>query len=149
MSTVTPPESVAAAMEALRAAFDEIHVMHECDDECPVDCDLTDYSDSAQRAHDEHNFDVREVIHDRAEGLVGALEDWLGAVRFDVGAHVELRDGVTVPEGLEDSLCRVVRVEGDLRDVRRVNRSTGELEGIEVRFLAAELRSARPSSLAW
>ena len=61
----------------------------------------------------------------------------------------QLRDGVTVPEGLEDSLCRVVRVEGDLRDVRRVNRSTGELEGIEVRFLAAELRSARPSRLVW
>lgn len=44
--------------------------------------------------------------------------------------------GVTVAEGLDGALWRVVRVEGDLRDVRRVSAATGCLEGVEVRFLA-------------
>lgn len=78
MSTPHPPAAVVAAVVALRAAFDDIHQMHECDQACPDDCDLTDYSEAAYRAHDEHNFDVREVIHEWAEGLVAALEDWLG-----------------------------------------------------------------------
>lgn len=78
MSAPNPPAAVAAAMTALRAAFDDIHVMHDCDQNCPPDCDLSDYSESALRLHDEHNFDVREVIHERAEGLFAALEDWLG-----------------------------------------------------------------------
>ena len=37
----------------------------------------------------------------------------------------------------------VVRADGDVRDVRRVNQSTGRPAGPEVRFLAAELRPAR------
>lgn len=78
MSTPTPPAGVIAAVAALRAAFDDLHVMHECDDDCPQDCDLSDYSESAYRYHDEHNFDVREGIEDRASGLVDALEEWLG-----------------------------------------------------------------------
>ncbi|UQX13394.1 hypothetical protein [Candidatus Mycobacterium methanotrophicum] len=78
MSTPNPPAAVVAAVASLRAAFDDIHVMHECDQDCRDDCDLSDYSESAYRSHDEHNFDVREVIHERAEGLVSALEEWLG-----------------------------------------------------------------------
>ena len=77
MSAPTPPATVLAAVAALRAAFDDIHVMHECDQNCLADCDLSDYSESAYRYHDEHNFDVRETIHDRASGLVDALEEWL------------------------------------------------------------------------
>ena len=69
--------------------------------------------------------------------------------RLDVGAYVVLARGVTVTEGLEDVLCRVVRVEGELRDIRRVGQSSGELEGIEVRFLASELRPASPAALRW
>lgn len=64
--------------------------------------------------------------------------------RLDVGTYVELAAGVTVTEGLEDALCRVVGADGTLRDVRRVDQRTGLPEGIEVRFLAAELRPARP-----
>ncbi|MEW2484525.1 hypothetical protein AB0876_33540 [Mycobacterium sp. NPDC049093] len=67
--------------------------------------------------------------------------------RLDVGTYVELAAGVTAPEGLEDCLCCVVAADGDLRDVRRVSQHTGLLEGIEVRFLHAELRSARPESV--
>ncbi len=70
-------------------------------------------------------------------------------VRLDVGAYVEIEQGVTATEGLEDGLCRVVRAEGNLRDIRRVSATTGALEGIEVRFLAAELRPARPSVQRW
>lgn len=67
--------------------------------------------------------------------------------RLDVGTYVELAEGVTVTEGLEDGLCCVVAVDGELRDVRRVSHGTGQLEGIEVRFLAAELRPARPAAV--
>lgn len=67
--------------------------------------------------------------------------------RLDVGMYVELGDDVTATEGLEDALCCVVRTDGDLRDVRRVNQSTGLPEGIEVRFLATELRPARPAGV--
>ncbi|MCT7373280.1 hypothetical protein [Mycolicibacterium llatzerense] len=72
-----------------------------------------------------------------------------GPVRLDVGAYVELRRGIRVTEGLEDVLCRVVRAEGELRDIRRVSQDTGALEGIEVRFLATELRPARTSVRRW
>ncbi|KMV13869.1 hypothetical protein ACT17_32945 [Mycolicibacterium conceptionense] len=64
--------------------------------------------------------------------------------RLDVGTYVELGEGVAVTQGLEDALCCVVRADGDVRDVRRVNQSTGLPEGPEARFLAAELRPARP-----
>lgn len=73
----------------------------------------------------------------------------MSAVRLGVGAYVEVRAGVTATEGLEDVLCRVVRVQGGLRDVRQVSQSTGQLEGIEVRFLAVELCPARRSTIAW
>lgn len=62
---------------------------------------------------------------------------------FAVGENVKVRDGVTVTEGLGGAVCRVVGVQGDLRDVRRIDPVTGKLVGIEVRFLAAELESAR------
>lgn len=80
MSAPTPPAAVVAAVGALRAAFDDIHVMHECDQNCPPGCDLSDYSEYAYRYHDEHNFDVRETIHDRAAVLVDALDEWLGVI---------------------------------------------------------------------
>ncbi|OBF83640.1 MULTISPECIES: hypothetical protein [Mycobacteriaceae] len=79
MSTPTPPAAVLDALAALRAAFDGIHVMHECSDECPAHCDLSDYSEAAYRRHDEQNFDAREEIHERAEGLVAAFDEWLGS----------------------------------------------------------------------
>ncbi|WP_292976283.1 hypothetical protein [Mycobacterium sp.] len=78
MSTPAPPPGVVAAVAALRAGFADLHVMYDCDDECPSDCDLSDYSESAYRSHDEHNADVREDIEERASGLVDALEEWLG-----------------------------------------------------------------------
>lgn len=62
---------------------------------------------------------------------------------FAVGENVKIRDGVTVTEGLDGTVCRVVGVQGDLRDVRRIDPGTGNLVGIEVRFLAKELESAR------
>lgn len=86
MSTPTPPAEVSDAMSALRAAFDDIHVMHECSGECPADCALTDYSEAAYRRHDEHNVDVREEIHELAEGLVAALDEWLGSAASEAGA---------------------------------------------------------------
>lgn len=86
MSAPTPPAAVLDALAGLRAAFDDIHVMHECSDDCPADCDLTDYSEAAYRRHDEHNFDAREEIHERAEGLVAALDDWLGSAAAEAGA---------------------------------------------------------------
>ncbi|QFS94549.1 hypothetical protein FIV07_27640 (plasmid) [Mycobacterium sp. THAF192] len=72
-ATPIPPADLVAALSSLRAAFAEVHVMHECDGQCPPGCDLTDLSGSAYRDHDERNADVREVIHDRAEVLVTAL----------------------------------------------------------------------------
>lgn len=86
MSTPRPPAAVLDAMAELRAAFDDIHVMHECTQDCPADCDLTDYSAAAYRRHDEQNFDAREEIHARAEGLVAALDEWLGHVGTEAGA---------------------------------------------------------------
>lgn len=67
--------------------------------------------------------------------------------RLDVGTYVELGDSVTVTQGLEDALCGVVRADGDLRDVRRINQGTGLLDGVEVRLLAAGLRPARPAEV--
>lgn len=61
---------------------------------------------------------------------------------FSVGESVKVRDGVTVTEGLAGSVCRVVGVQGDLRDVRRVDPRSGQLVGIEVRFLVSELEPA-------
>lgn len=78
VSAPIPPAAVVDAVAALRAAFADIHVMHECDAQCAPGCELSDDSWSALRAHDEHNFDVREMIHERAEVLDGVLEDWLG-----------------------------------------------------------------------
>ncbi len=78
MGVPTPPPGVIAAVTALRADFDRLHLMHECDGNCSGDCDSSDYSESAYRYHDEHNADVREAIEGSASGLVGALEDWLG-----------------------------------------------------------------------
>ena len=61
-----------------------------------------------------------------------------------VGASVEavedLRSG-----RLDGPLYRVVAAQGALRDVRRIEATTGALDGIEARFLAAELRPVRPS----
>lgn len=65
------------------------------------------------------------------------------AVAFPVGTDVELvedqRNG-----RLDGPLYRVVGVQGVLRDVCRVEGATGALEGIEVRFVASEVRPARP-----
>lgn len=69
------------------------------------------------------------------------------SARMDVGAYVVLSAGAGIAEGLDDALCRVVRVEGHLRGVRRIGASTGELEGAEAVFPAAELRPAAPAAL--
>ncbi|KMV13870.1 hypothetical protein ACT17_32950 [Mycolicibacterium conceptionense] len=86
MSTPTPPAGVLDALASLRAAFDGIHVMHECRDDCPAGCDLSDYSEAAYRRHDERNFDAREEIHARAEDLVAALDEWLNRVGTEAEA---------------------------------------------------------------
>lgn len=79
MSAPIPPAEVIAAVVALRAAFGDLHEMHDCDEHCPEDCDQSDYSESAYRHHDEHNADVREDIELKAGSLVDALDEWLGA----------------------------------------------------------------------
>lgn len=79
MSGPTPPRDVIAAVAGLKAAFDDLHDMHECSEDCPEDCGQSDYSESAYRYHDEHNADVREDIEMKAGSLVDALETWLGA----------------------------------------------------------------------
>ncbi|MFQ2845651.1 hypothetical protein [Mycobacterium paragordonae] len=65
---------------------------------------------------------------------------------FPVGADVETVDDVHDGR-LDGPLYRVVGIQGVLRDVRRVEAATGELDGIELRFVAAELRPARPMTL--
>jgi len=66
---------------------------------------------------------------------------------MDVGAYVVLGAGAGIAEGLDDALCCVVRVDGHLRGVRRIGASTGELEGAEAVFPAAELHPAAPAAL--
>lgn len=89
MSAPTPPPGVITAVTALRAEFARLHVMHECDENCPEDCGSSDYSESAYRHHDEHNADVREAIEWSASGLVAALEEWLGPQCLTGPAPVE------------------------------------------------------------
>lgn len=89
MSAPKPPAEVVAAVAELRAAFGDLHEMHECGEHCPDDCNQSDYSESAYRHHDEHNADVREDIELRAGSLLDALEQWLGAESLtDVGEQV-------------------------------------------------------------
>ncbi len=63
-----------------------------------------------------------------------------------IGTDVETVDDVRDGR-LDGPLYRVVGVQGALRDVRRIEAATGELDGIELRFVAAELRPARPMTL--
>lgn len=79
MSGPTPSAEVIAAVAELRAAFGDLHEMHDCDERCPEDCDQSSYSESAYRHHDEHNADVREDIELKACSLIDALIAWLGA----------------------------------------------------------------------
>ncbi|RIT26297.1 hypothetical protein D2E76_28230 [Mycobacteroides abscessus] len=59
------------------------------------------------------------------------------------GDFVAVAEGVGSAEGLDGALCQVVGQQGDLRDIRRVDEATGRLVGVEVRFLASELRPVR------
>lgn len=70
----------------------------------------------------------------------------MAAEAFTVGAEVETVDDVR-SGCLDGPLYRVVGVQGALCGVRRVEAATGDLDGIELRFVAAELRSARPTTL--
>ena len=63
-----------------------------------------------------------------------------------VGTDVETVDDVRDGR-LDGPLYRVVGLQGALRDVRRIEAATGELDGIELRFVAAELRPARSMTL--
>jgi hypothetical protein len=66
----------------------------------------------------------------------------MDSASFDLGEYVE------VVENLDTgTLYRVVRREGHFRDVRRVSDITGGLDGVEVRYLAAELLAARSAVL--
>ncbi|WP_308160194.1 hypothetical protein [Mycolicibacterium goodii] len=60
-----------------------------------------------------------------------------------VGMNVELAEDQRSGR-LDGPLYRVVGVQGVLRDLRRVDGATGTLEGIAVRYVADELRPARP-----
>ncbi|TEA09064.1 hypothetical protein [Mycobacteroides salmoniphilum] len=88
-----PPAAVIEAVTQLRAAFDDLHEMHDCDENCLEDCELTDYSEAAYRDHDEHNFDVRETIETCADALVRALEEWLGSANLKGPGDPESSDG--------------------------------------------------------
>ncbi len=68
----------------------------------------------------------------------------MDAAAFPVGTAVETVEDLR--SGRADGLLyRVVAVQGALRDVRLVEAATGVLDGIEMRFLAAELRPVRAS----
>lgn len=71
------PAEVRVCMDQIRAKVAELHIMHDCDQGCPPDCQEGDHSELAYRYHDEHNADVREEIAYLAEGLVSSLEGWL------------------------------------------------------------------------
>lgn len=77
-TTPIAPAEVRAGMARIRAQAAELHIMHDCDADCPPDCPDRDYSEAAYRHHDEHNADVRETLAELAEHLVDALENWLG-----------------------------------------------------------------------
>lgn len=79
MSAPAPPAGVIGAVVALRAAFGDLHAMHDCDQHCSEDCAQSDYSELAYRHHDERNADVREDIELKAGWLLDALGEWLGA----------------------------------------------------------------------
>ena len=68
----------------------------------------------------------------------------MAAEAFPIGAEVETVDDVR-SGCLNGPLYRVVAAQGALREVRRIEATTGALDGIEMRFLAAELRPVRPS----
>ncbi|SHQ51700.1 Uncharacterised protein [Mycobacteroides abscessus subsp. bolletii] len=88
-----PPSAVLAAVADLRDRINDLHVMHECDENCGSDCDLRDESPAAYRAHDEHNFDVREQIEQCASGLLDALEEWLGPVLAEASSPCTKTEG--------------------------------------------------------
>uniref|UniRef100_A0A5Q5BT94 Uncharacterized protein n=2 Tax=unclassified Mycobacterium TaxID=2642494 RepID=A0A5Q5BT94_MYCSS len=66
------------------------------------------------------------------------------AADLPVGADVETAEDVRTGR-VDGPLYRVVGAQGVLRDVRRVEAATGDLDGIELRFVAAELRPVRPA----
>ncbi|OFJ54222.1 hypothetical protein BEL07_08310 [Mycolicibacterium grossiae] len=68
------------------------------------------------------------------------------AEAFPVGTDVETVDDVR-DGSLDGLLCPVVALQGALRDVRRDESATGELDGIELRFVAVELTQVR--SISW
>lgn len=74
-----PPSAVLAAVADLRDRINDLHVMHECDENCGSGCDLRDESPAAYRAHDEHNFD--------------ALEEWLGPVLAEASSPCVKTEG--------------------------------------------------------
>lgn len=75
------PEPVLSAMADLRAAFGELHTMHECTSGCPVGCDQDSMSTTAYSYHDECNADAREDIENNARALLAVLDEWVGADR--------------------------------------------------------------------
>lgn len=82
------PEPVLAAMGDLRAAFSELHTMHECTLACPIGCDRDCSSPAAYRYHDERNVDVREDIGSKAAVLLAVLDEWVGSSRHRGGLGI-------------------------------------------------------------
>lgn len=146
---IQPPTTVCTGIAELRGALGRIHVMHECDSDCPPDCEHRDGSEAAYRRHDEHNADVREDIAEAAERLLDALTQWLPSTPPADADTATARMGPGAYAELEDTLYQVVGTDGARRVLRQVDQYTGAADGTEITASEHDVLPARSSTLRW